>query len=237
MSGLQFILFEKEGLVFIEGESRVIPTNHIVVAEENSVLINDERDNFIIITCHPVNLLLLYQEIVSTTVAKYACQSLTRNRFKILPLDHSVMESTKKLMLMDKNLSISFLYLYCLSIDKLFFAGLLRQFIGLNLNDTLLDFFEKNYFKQWSVTRYAQELELSVHKLNVFFVQIYGMPVKKWLIEKRLKRGSELLLTSTLRVADIALECGFCNHAHFSTLFRRYFHVSPSLFREQVRKG
>ncbi len=237
MNGLQFILFEKEGLLSIEGELQLIPSNHIVVADENSVSFNEKRDDLILITCHPVNLFPLYQEIVSPAIVKSSFQALDRQTFKILPIDNLVMNSAKKLLAMDKNLPISFLYLYCLGVDEFFFAGLLCQFIGVNISNTLLDFFEKNYQKQWSVTRYAQELELSVHKLNAFFVQLYGMPVKKWLIEKRLKRGGELLLTSTQRVADIALQCGFCNHAHFSALFRRHFQVPPSLFRAMAKKN
>jgi AraC-like DNA-binding protein len=237
MNGLQFVLFKKTGLLCIDGNAQVVLSDHMVVAEENSLFIKANQDDFILITCHPVNLLPFYQELVFPSVAKPSYQNFNKKTFKILPMDNSVMESAKKLMEMDKNLPACFLYLYCLGVDEQYFSDLLHQFIGININDTLLDFFEKNYHKQWPVTRYAQELELSVHKLNSFFFQQYGMPVKKWLMEKRLKRGGELLITSTQRVADIALQCGFCNHAHFSALFRRHFHVSPSLFRTKAKKG
>ncbi|MEA9393277.1 AraC family transcriptional regulator [Acerihabitans sp. TG2] len=236
MNGLQFILFKKEGLLLIDGKLRGIASNHMVVVEENSFFIKSNQDDIIIITCYPVNLLPFYQELISPMICKVSYFDHNKKRFKILPVDNSVIESAKKLMEMDMNLPLCFLYLYCLGADKQYFSDLLHQFIGININDTLLDFFEKNYHKQWPVTRYAQELELSVHKLNSFFIQQYGMPVKKWLIEKRLKKGGELLLTSTQRVADIALQCGFCNHAHFSALFRRHFHMSPSLFRTRTKK-
>lgn len=43
-------------------------------------------------------------------------------------------------MAMEKNLPICFLYLYCLGIDELYFVNLLGQFVGVNLNNTLLEF-------------------------------------------------------------------------------------------------
>ncbi|TCL03736.1 helix-turn-helix domain-containing protein [Sodalis ligni] len=237
MNILQFILFKKNGTLSLDGKIHAIPQNHIVVSDENAIPVKKNNDDFVFITCYPVNLLPLHQDLISQAAILSCCKPFKKNIYKTVPVDNSVIESTEKLMTMEKSLPICFLYLYCLGIDKYYFASLLCQFVGVNINNTLLEFFEQNYINQWPVSRYAKELGISTHKLNVIFYQKYGMPVKQWLMEKRLKKGGELLLTSTMRVADIALECGFSNHAHFTALFRRRFQICPSLFRAAAKRS
>nr|WP_256381684.1 helix-turn-helix domain-containing protein [Candidatus Sodalis sp. SoCistrobi] len=82
----------------------------------------------------------------------------------------------------------------------------------------------------------TRELGISTHKLNVIFSERFGMPAKKWLTQQRLKKGCELLLTTPMPVAEIALRGGFSNHAHFSAIFRRHFKTNPSAFRERARQ-
>ncbi|NDL61965.1 helix-turn-helix domain-containing protein [Acerihabitans arboris] len=236
MNVLQFILFKNCGALNHEGEMHVIPKNHIVVADESVFSIEKNSDDFVFVTCYPINLLPLYQDLISQAAEALPFKPFMRGIYKTFPIGDSIIESTEKLMAMEKNFPACFLYLYCLGIDKIFFSSLLYQFIGFNLHNTLLDFFEENYVNQWAVSRYAKELGITTHKLNVIFHQKYGMPVKQWLMEKRLKKGGELLLATSMRVADIAKECGFSNHAHFTSLFRRRFQICPSLFRAALKQ-
>ncbi|WP_410015857.1 helix-turn-helix transcriptional regulator [Sodalis sp. RH24] len=236
MDVMHFILFKKNGSLRVEGECHIIKKNYIVVADQRIITGKQDNDDAVFIRCYPADLLHLRQDIIfeenSLTDSRYANKILYRS----FPIDSLIIESTEKLMRMANSLPSCFLYLYCLGIDKCYFSHLLRQFVGVNMNNTLLDFFEQNYLKQWAVARYARELGISPPKLNVVFYQQYGMPIKQWLMEKRLKKSGELLLTTTLRVADIALECGFSSHAHFSALFRRRFQICPSLFRTMAKK-
>ncbi|TCV98202.1 helix-turn-helix domain-containing protein [Biostraticola tofi] len=215
----------------MQGKIFTIPQKHIVVAGENVSLINSNPEDRIIITCYPTNLLSLHQQLIAQAALTTIEDSCTLTGYKTLPVDDCLIHSTEKLMLIEKSLPICLLYLYCLGTDKHYFSMLFHQLVSFNINSTLLEFFDRHYLKQWAVSRYATELGISVHKLNVIFQQKYGMPVKQWLIEQRLRKGGELLLTTNQRVADIALECGFSNHAHFTALFRRRFELCPSVFR------
>lgn len=236
MNLLQFVLFKKNGSLRTGGKTYLIPQNHIVVADENVIPIEGNNDDFVFITCYPVHLLPLHQDLISQAAAISCFEPFKKDIYRLFPVDDLIIESAEKLMSIERSLPVCFLYLYCLGIDKSYFSSLLCQFIGVNLNNTLLDFFEQNYGNQWAVAKYAKALGISTHKLNVIFYQKYGMPVKQWLMEKRLKKGGELLLTTSLRVADIALECGFSNHAHFTALFRRRFQMCPSLFRTAAQR-
>jgi AraC-like DNA-binding protein len=50
--------------------------------------------------------------------------------------------------------------------------------------------------------------------------------------ERRLERAKELLLTSSIRIGDIALQCGFSDADYFSRRFRQLIGVTPRQFRE-----
>lgn len=49
-----------------------------------------------------------------------------------------------------------------------------------------------------------------------------------YVLLRRLKLAKELLLHSNDSIEKIAEQCGFKNHAYFSTCYRKYFGISPS---------
>ncbi len=61
MNILQFILFKKNGTLSLDGKIHAIPQNHIVVADENATPVKKNNDDFVFITCYPVNLLPLHK--------------------------------------------------------------------------------------------------------------------------------------------------------------------------------
>ncbi|MCA1731892.1 MAG: helix-turn-helix domain-containing protein, partial [Actinobacteria bacterium] len=44
-------------------------------------------------------------------------------------------------------------------------------------------------------------------------------------------RAKELLISTTLPLAEIALLCGFANQSHLTRHFKRLFGASPKAFR------
>ena len=147
----------------------------------------------------------------------------------VLPANKDIIHATEQLIDIERSASLRFLYLYCLGLDSVYFSRLLESIVG--TNNELLEFFEQNRLNPWTVSRYADELGISTRKLNFLFYEKFGMSAKQWLLDQRLKKGCELLLSTRLRVADIAMECGFSNHAHFSDSFRRRFQQCPSHMR------
>lgn len=55
--------------------------------------------------------------------------------------------------------------------------------------------------------------------------------------ERRLERAKELLLTSNVRIGDIAQQCGFSDADYFSRRFRQQLGVTPRQFRENAAHG
>lgn len=231
MKSIQFILFRQDGILRSEGVCHSVPAGNLVVTNEQASVSSFSQSTFISVLCHSIDLLPIYQDLASKMVQsnKFRLPYQIYDRYKILPVSDDIISATEQLADIERNASLRFLYLYCLGLDPTYFSRLLESMVG--TNNELLEFFEKNRLNPWTVSRYADELGISTRKLNFLFYEKFGMSAKQWLLDQRLKKGCELLLSTRLRVADIAMECGFSNHAHFSDSFRRRFQQCPSHMR------
>jgi AraC-like DNA-binding protein len=128
-----------------------------------------------------------------------------------------------------------FVYAYCLALDRRYFSALARHAAA---GDTqFLQFMDENCLNPWSVERYALEIGLPLRKFNGLFQEKYGVSAKRWLLERRLAHACELLRTTPLRVLDVAMACGFSNHAHFTDTFRKRFLSNPTQYRTQQNRN
>lgn len=82
----------------------------------------------------------------------------------------------------------------------------------------------------------AAVLGVSRRRLYTLFAEEVG-PVAAYIRTRRLERARGLLLSTEgagATVAEVALECGFTDPAHFSRLFHQAYGVSPTRFRTRA---
>jgi AraC family transcriptional regulator len=60
-----------------------------------------------------------------------------------------------------------------------------------------------------------------------------GLRPHEYLLQRRIERARELLLTSRLPLAEIAFEVGFKTQAHFTTVFARFVGETPNVWRHR----
>lgn len=60
-----------------------------------------------------------------------------------------------------------------------------------------------------------------------------GIPFMKYLLDLRLEKSKELLLSTGMKNFEIALEVGFSSANYFSFCFKKELGVSPSNFKKQ----
>lgn len=70
------------------------------------------------------------------------------------------------------------------------------------------------------------------HVLKLFRRHL-GMSAKRYVVERQLREARELLLTTTLTVAEIGRRVGLPDAYHFSKLFHRHIGTSPRDFRQR----
>lgn len=99
----------------------------------------------------------------------------------------------------------------------------------------VIDFIEANLQESIGLDDLAAAAGLSAnHFLRVFKLATGETPYH-FLRNRRLERARRLLTEGTMPLAQLALECGFANQAHFTAAFSRELGVSPGRYRRAVR--
>ena len=100
--------------------------------------------------------------------------------------------------------------------------------------DQLLDFVEAHLEDDLSVEDLAKVLDLSrFHFSRLFKTTTFQTPYQ-FLLERRVRRSRDLLRSSDLSIADIALQCGFRSVTQFEEAFRRAMGVRPIRYRTEL---
>ncbi|MDB5242072.1 MAG: hybrid sensor histidine kinase/response regulator [Spirosoma sp.] len=103
------------------------------------------------------------------------------------------------------------------------FVAKLRSTLELHLDDVALD-----------TNMICLLMGMSRNALYRKIIALTGMSVIPYLRTLRLQKAEELLLHSTLSVADVAYAVGFDNPRYFSRVFSEEKGVSPSSFRDKL---
>ena len=81
----------------------------------------------------------------------------------------------------------------------------------------------------------ADACGLSVKHFARAFQRSEGGPPHRWLMQRRIEHAQTLLLSTPNTLAAIALDCGFTDQSHFTTVFRRIVGVPPGAWRHIKR--
>jgi AraC-like DNA-binding protein len=99
----------------------------------------------------------------------------------------------------------------------------------------VIDFIETNLQDSIGLDDLAHAAGLSAnHFLRVFKLTTGETPYH-FLRARRLERARQLLADNAMPLAELALECGFANQAHFTAAFSREVGISPGRYRRAVR--
>lgn len=78
----------------------------------------------------------------------------------------------------------------------------------------------------------AAHFAVSPSHLSRTFKQATGFGLREYLVNLRIQRACELLLSTTLSITDIADKCGFNDSNYFGDAFRKAIGVSPRDYRK-----
>ncbi|MCG9649311.1 AraC family transcriptional regulator [Vibrio brasiliensis] len=76
----------------------------------------------------------------------------------------------------------------------------------------------------------AQEAQMSRYQLLRAFKHHYGLPPHAYLMDEKIKRA-KVMLKSGQEIADVALELGFSDQAHFQRQFKKKIAVTPKFYQ------
>ena len=82
-------------------------------------------------------------------------------------------------------------------------------------------------------TDLAGVAQLSTSYFCRTFRQTFGESPLAYVMERRIRRAQDLMLTSQRPLSQVALECGMSDQAHFCRVFRRIVGINPNAWRRQ----
>jgi AraC-like DNA-binding protein len=96
-------------------------------------------------------------------------------------------------------------------------------------------YLHENFAESLSTEDLARRAGQSVSQFERTFRKAFGTSPRQYVLRVRVERACRLLTETDQTVATIAVECGFCDHAHFTRAFRALMSVSPSEYRRERR--
>ena len=91
---------------------------------------------------------------------------------------------------------------------------------------------DRHYRQDHAVGFYVDLLNTTPHLLDKACRQVFGQPVKAFILERRLLEAKRLLMFTIRPVEDIAAETGFRDPAYFSRFFRKRVGEAPAVWRK-----
>jgi AraC family transcriptional regulator len=96
----------------------------------------------------------------------------------------------------------------------------------------LLDEIGRDLSANWSVEKLAERAGLPRRIFAAAFKEGTGLPVRQYLLRRRVDEAAKLLRDGKLSIAEIAAVTGFANQAHLTRVTSRLLHTSPKRIRE-----
>lgn len=83
---------------------------------------------------------------------------------------------------------------------------------------------------EYDAQRVADDLGMSVSKLNRTFRALYATSLHSYVQDKRLERAAKLIKERDLPISEAAIQAGYTNMSHFSKSFLKKFGVLPKKY-------
>lgn len=100
--------------------------------------------------------------------------------------------------------------------------------------EQVVEYIHHHYMEPMTVKKLADMSGMGVKPFSYLFKKYIGMFPIDYLIQYRLKRAKNFLVSSNSSIADIAESIGYLDALYFSRLFKKHIGCSPTAFRAQM---
>lgn len=96
----------------------------------------------------------------------------------------------------------------------------------------VVTYVHENYKEDMSLKVLAHKYNINTSYLGQVFLKEVGCSFSQYLNQVKNSKAKELILTTNMKVNDIAKEVGYVDTSYFYRKFKKYYGVSPASFRE-----
>lgn len=101
-----------------------------------------------------------------------------------------------------------------------------------------INYMNTHYTTQWlSNQAYADMCYLSESRFSHLFKEATGVTPRKYVEQKRIDAAKELLTTSELHIAEVALSVGYEDVYYFSRVFKKLVGIAPLAYSKQQKQS
>jgi len=101
----------------------------------------------------------------------------------------------------------------------------------------VIEFLERSFVDEISVSRLAEIAGISVAHLNRRFRELLRLSPMKYVHSLRLHESKRLLETTDQNIGQIAMAAGFYDQSYFTKRFRKATGMTPLAYRKRFRKN
>jgi AraC family transcriptional regulator len=99
----------------------------------------------------------------------------------------------------------------------------------------VLDYIHGNITDNLSLTELAAIAQIGSHHFANLFKRSTGLSPYQYVIQQRLAKAQDLLKTTDRSIVEIAIEAGFANQSHLTTVFQKNLSITPKRYRKMSK--
>lgn len=99
------------------------------------------------------------------------------------------------------------------------------------------DLLTSNLDQRCSIETLSRQYLMNPTTLKRMFKAIYGTSIAAHIREHKMEHAAQLLRSSDLNIADIALKVGYDSQSRFSSVFKEYYQMLPKEYRRRCSDG
>lgn len=96
------------------------------------------------------------------------------------------------------------------------------------------DYITKNYAERYTIDELSKKYFISLTTLKVYFKEVYGMTIVKYMKNYRMKKATELLKDTSSSISVVALAVSYESQSKFAITFKEVYGMSPLEYRRKV---
>ncbi len=232
-------VFDDKKRIFLYDELVSQTTSFDLDGYQNSlinIIVNEKKDDWYSVAEELSNRVssLKYHEAIMTmaTVLCRAFRELNKNLNKREEPWQEYSDIYNKLMQCnDRNSLITYL-VHELSTYKQDFRFSVNN-LNVELNEAIGAYIKENYFNPGlDIDSIAAQFGLSRSYFSKIFNGYFKSSFPEFLNDVRLKKAAELLSTTNMSVSEIGVKVGFSGNSYFTALFKKKYHISPTVYRK-----
>jgi AraC family transcriptional regulator len=98
----------------------------------------------------------------------------------------------------------------------------------------VLDYIHENISDNLSLAELAAIAQMGSHHFANLFKRSTGLSPYQYVIQQRLAKAQDLLKTTDQSIVEIAIESGFANQSHLTTVFQKNLFITPKKYRDRL---